>query len=314
MIGTKAGIWGLAAGVLALTVGCMDGSTPAGPLSVGGSGSTVLSQADPLRQDLLKGPDVDFIQLARTIPGFGGFYFDRSGTAIVYLTDLAQQSAAEAVLATFLTRQPVHVGSGGPFKGQFQFRQGQFDFLQLSEWRARARDVVFGIPGVVTLGVNETRNRLVIRVRDPEAREAAERALAEASIPTEAVVIEEGFRVQTTSHTLSDRVRPVQGGLRLEGCTLGFSAYLTDQRYLGLHFVTNSHCSQSKFALDYTTFSQAQSLSDHYIGYEVHDPPTFPCSLSSSCRWSDATLGYYDERFGTIPVSFDIARTEFPDP
>ena len=45
---------------------------------------------------MLQGPD-DPIALARTVPGFGGFFYDVDGSPTIYLKDAGQRGRAERV-------------------------------------------------------------------------------------------------------------------------------------------------------------------------------------------------------------------------
>jgi hypothetical protein len=125
--------------------------------------------------------------------------------------------------------------------------------------------------------------------------------------------------------TLQDSIRPVKGGLRLEHvvgagsspCTLGFLALWGDPPWdSGDHaFVTSSHCSSQRWALDSTKqyqnrapLTHAESLSISSIGFEVADSST-SCP-DGRCSYADAaiyrsTLGPGDWYFRRIarPVS-----------
>lgn len=232
---------------------------------------------------LSRGPgglDAEFSTLAEQFPGFGGLYYDAEGRANVYLKDMSQASV-------FLTMSP-----------DVQIHQADFDFRELQDWRLRARPDVLALPGVVTLDVDETLNRVVVgidREAEPGLRRQVEEALAFALIPREAVVIEERDAIHQMA-TLRDQIRPIPGGVQIHFsnflCTLGFNA----SRGGVAGFVTNSHCTNSQGGVKRAT-DYFQALSPAFIGVEAADPDYFrggSCPRGAKCRFSDSAFAAYD--------------------
>jgi hypothetical protein len=85
------------------------------------------------------------------IPGFGGLFYDREGFANVFLTDPDDARALDQL---------------GP---DVRVLQGEFQFNELRAWRHELRSAVLGLPGVVTLDVDESTNRVRVGV-DRQAR------------------------------------------------------------------------------------------------------------------------------------------------
>ncbi len=233
----------------------------------------------------------------------------------MYLVDLAQKARAEAVLRVWLRQYPSGGRQGHPLEQGIQVRKGDYDFLQLLEWRHRARSL-FSLSDVIFLDVDEQRNRVAIGVRNITALQPIIRELANQGIPREAVIFEESGPARPRT-TLQDRERPTAGGLRInrlgDGCTLGFNAYAGGVKT----FVTNSHCTTVRSEPDNTDFFQVNlDSSADYIGRETADPPFFTggaCPSGRKCRYSDAALVGYSEPagsewdFGGIarPITFD---------
>src|SRR5689334_12200394 len=77
------------------------------------------------------GLDGRFVELARHIPGFGGYFFDEQGDLNVYLTDPSQEPAARAALANVARNRPERSGHPWSRPAEIMVRVGDYDFLQL---------------------------------------------------------------------------------------------------------------------------------------------------------------------------------------
>jgi hypothetical protein len=257
--------------------------------------------------------DERFVQLAREIPGFGGYYRDAQGNLVVMLTNpAAQGQAARDALA------PV-VGAG---RGRSMvMRQGQYDFAQLQGWREQVDAVVLGMAGVAFTDVNEVTNRVEIGIFDATGRDLVRQAVSRLTIPQAALALVDAEEPEEHA-TLRERVRPATGGLKITwvaddaktyACTLGFSVLMTGE----YGYFTNSHCTN-----DGTGTVHRQSGSSHRIGVEVQDPDRFPyqstqtfngvtytCNSSNGCRFSDASRGVFHDSVQAQVKHGYIART-----
>ncbi len=231
-------------------------------------------------------------------------FIDDSGNLTLLLSDASKASNAQAALATALGADrfagaPIHV------------LEAQFGFLDLYAWRLEMRSGVLGLPGVVSLDIDERSNRLRVGVEDMKVAGDVEAALAQLRVPKDAVIIE-AVEPVTPLVTLQDNVRPVKGGLQIQRqgnytCTLGFNAVKA-----GVNgFVTNSHCTSIQGGVESTVFYQPTlTPSSNRIGVEWNDGPYWtgsPCPPGRRCRWSDSAFVKYD-----TGVSFTrgiIART-----
>jgi hypothetical protein len=133
--------------------------------------------------------DDEFARIARDeVPGFGGFFRDSAGDAVIYLKDLRRASAAAALAA-------VRFGgaAGRPLRSlathSTHVSLARYDYVELKAWRDALRGRLPAIPGVATLDIDETRNRIAIGIGRPALRGAVTRVLDAVGVPRAAVVM-----------------------------------------------------------------------------------------------------------------------------
>ncbi|HXH41311.1 MAG TPA: hypothetical protein VNN08_21970 [Thermoanaerobaculia bacterium] len=252
------------------------------------------------------GLDGRFAELARQVPGFGGYFFDDNGDLNVYLTDLIREPAARAAVADVARNRPGR--SQQPWVGPAAIiiRHGDFDFLQLDGWRGRL-SAAPAIAGVQVLDADEATNRLFIGVTEAAAIPSVLAQVDALGVPRTAVVVDVVPAASLTT-SLRDFYRPLIGGLQIDltiagtpsQCTLGVNVWYVNVSQ-GIPpgtagFYTAAHCSTTRFGTDGTVYSQGGSR----IGYERYDPPAFTnaqntrCPAGYTCRWSDVTFAQYD--------------------
>lgn len=245
-----------------------------------------------------------FLELARSVPAFGGYYFDEQGEIVVYLTTPQAANAARAAIRGQLQAR-AHPRNTQPFAARpINVRHADYSFIELARFRTKLRRQVFAVPGVVSLGVKESKNRVDIGVEEPSAKAKVKSLLAELEIPEAAVIFSRRADAELSGHTL-DNTHPdtvVQGGLNADGCSIGFPA--TRNGIDG--FVIASHCTEVMYGLDGETFSQP-TLGPQ-VGTEHVDPPPLSavqCFDPDPCRHSDAAFIE-----ASVPLDFaKIART-----
>lgn len=251
--------------------------------------------------------------IARQVPGFGGFYLDSSHNRLyVYLLEPRTKTRASLAIAAMRGAES--------FPHEIHVLQGQYDYRELIEWNKQAVDVL-ALPGVSSKGIDDAKNRLLIGLEREEARGPVQQALDQLDIPREAVNIEVTGSVKFLSHTVRNRVRPVVGGLQIyqpgsdKLCTLGFNAIRDANGAEG--FVTASHCTAVRAggADGFYIHQQGTSLNDR-LGAETIDPPYFDDSFAPSCpdgrvcRFSDAAFIKYENdaervqgRLASVPLN-----------
>lgn len=240
---------------------------------------TILEQsanAQPIEsRPLPETADTRLAELAKHIPGFGGFFYVQQ-QPVVFLVGSAGTAAARK-----------------EFGADVHILPAKFTVPQLVNWREQLRSAL-SLPGAVFLDMDEARNRVVIGIDQSTAqmrRPAFVAHIAALRIPLDAVIIEETPPAVNTS-TLQDDIRPQPGGVRIEfylydgtpeHCTLGFNVGFEK----GSGFVTCSHCTQNEGQLDGDNVG---------YGVEERDPAYGPlpgCPANKRCRMSDSALIYY---------------------
>ncbi|HEX6904930.1 MAG TPA: trypsin-like serine protease [Thermoanaerobaculia bacterium] len=228
--------------------------------------------------------DDELVRMGKSIPGFGGLFYDEEGIPNVYLLDPARVGPVVKSL-----------GAG------VRVRQADYEFAELVGWRLELR-ALLGLPGVVYLDVDEATNRVVLGVDATSRTKSLDRDRLEAellfrNVPREAVEIRE---TGTFAEVLGvqDKFRPAPGGVQISFtgflCTLGFNA--TRGNVFG--FVTNSHCSLARGTDDGTRYYQS-SQAGGAIGTKLADPEYITdsrCPAGRKCRFSDSAFVKYDKK------------------
>jgi hypothetical protein len=96
------------------------------------------------------GPEVQRHKLAKAVPGFGGYFYDRAGNMHVYLTDLKQSHRARARLQPLLRARPSDYITEPDGTPRIILHQGRYDFPQLAAWRDLLRQHIMGKPNIVS--------------------------------------------------------------------------------------------------------------------------------------------------------------------
>jgi hypothetical protein len=259
--------------------------------------------------------DDELIAMGKSLPGFGGMFYDDAGYPTVYLRDPGHPAAVAALKS---------------LGGEVRVLRGDFEFAQLVAWKLSLRSLL-ARPDVVYLDADEARNRVVIGIApsaDPLgkslARASLDKDLAVRGVPKAAVIYKEAAPLKemigvekvdglpldlleappakraAPALNLVDSFRPAPGGVQITWiklpyayfCTLGFDAYLGST----FGFVTNSHCTADRDHVTGTRYSQG----DYHtaaIATEFSDPAATdapPCPTGRKCRYSDASFAKWD--------------------
>lgn len=264
----------LTAGLVAISLvllACRDES-PTHPTPAGPAPSAAEVPQPPPVQPYVAGPlDRTFLSIAEKHPEFAGVYVD-DGMVHVLTTTGEIPVGLELTVGLELRRPGPYV----PVRADFSFEE-------LARWYRVFVEALLEVEWVST-DIDERNNRLYAGVKDIGA---ARRALEAAGVPEAVYVLREEESPQLLK-TLSDRFRPVPGGVEAF-CTLGFNV---EHWEFGRTFVTNSHCTDVFAEIDGKAFPQP----DETIGHEVYDEPLFtggPCPAGKRCRYSDAALVRY---------------------
>ena len=273
-----------AAATVALGSCSDDASLPSAPSSP--SVDTPDLALSGAQQDLADDP----VALARTVPGFGGFFLDQQGTPTVYLTNPGGRAAAELALAPWFRERNRPATA-------LRVLPAQFAWTDLERWFAQASTEVLAVPGVVFTDADEAGNRVRIGVEHAAAASRVRSALARLGIPAAAANVEIVAPFRRVAN-LRGPVRPVVAGVQINFpgflCSLGFNA--TRQGVAG--FVTASHCTNVQGGVESTPYWQPlQTTRPVQIARETVDP-TYKttlagCPIGRLCRRSDAAFARY---------------------
>jgi hypothetical protein len=245
----------------------------------------------------LRGVDREFAEIARTVPGFGGLSRASDGSAVLLLTDPSQAAAAKQAVAARSRRLR------GIDLSRVQVRGAKFDYVRLTDWRARLREEL-DVPGLVYLDIDESNNQLRVGVRAGTSHAVVESAITNLDVPADAVTIADAEPVRF-SGTLRDRMRATVSGLQIAFttpdipagsffiCTLGFNARQATSS--NTYLVSASHCSGTQGGVQHTQMFQPTPGPDNLVAVEHLDPDLFVdgCYPHRRCRFSDAALSRY---------------------
>jgi hypothetical protein len=263
---------------LATLAACSDQSQPSAP---------------DLPPDLARtqGQGDDANALARSVPGFGGFFYDAQGRPTMYLTTSTARGAAERALAPYLQKHGVAAAG-------IQTRLAAHSWDQLERWHGRVSPAALAIRGAVYVDADEALNRITVGA-ERGAVGQVRASLARLGLPTSAVVVQEAapvtFAVAAPKNgpSLQGRVRPIIGGVQINFpgflCTLGFN--------ISGGFITNSHCTNVQGGVNSTPYWQPLRSTDPVqIATEVADPNYVSggaCPAGRRCRRSDSSRASY---------------------
>jgi len=241
--------------------------------------------------------DVEYLDLANEVPGFGGMYRSKTGERVAWLKDMSRAAEAEVAVRRFAERR------GDRDIEPVRSIPALFEWGELYVWR-RSLDELLVVPGIVWTDIDEAKNRMDVGLADQGRRGFV---LAEAGvrgIPAGAIEFEDAD-YPITEASLQNTVRPVAGGLQIKRsngvtCTLGFIGTSGS-----VWFATNSHCTSDVFfngvrvadgAVNNVQWYQASVSGSNFIGTEQIDPPFFSggsCPAGTVCRWSDSSLASF---------------------
>jgi hypothetical protein len=268
------------AGAIVLAGSCSDDSTQPTPPP---------DQIDPAKVAPQQGSPDDPVALARSVPGFGGFFVDEQGTPTIYLKDAGQRGAAERALTPWFS-------SRGRGLATMRVRKADFDWADLDRWFTQASADALGVPGVVFTDADEALNRVHIGVEHAAAASEVRSVLARLGIPAGAVSVEVTQPIKQLA-TLRGSVRPVVAGVQINFpgflCSVGFNASRSGIR----GFVTASHCTSTQGGVESTRYWQPlQTVNPTQIARETVDPVYTTggsCPAGRRCRRSDASFARY---------------------
>jgi hypothetical protein len=136
-------------------------------------------------------------QLNKLIPGFGGMFINQSGQFTIYLTHPATQKAkAKEVLSN---SEPIKKAlariraEGQKYQSasvaNINIKKGQYTFIQLQVWENKIVDKVSTMDGFYGNGIDQSKNKVSIGVKDREVKNKIIKRLVKLNIPKNAIMI-----------------------------------------------------------------------------------------------------------------------------
>lgn len=257
--------------------------------------------------------------VSRAIPGFGGLYFDSAGRVTVLVQPGVSRAAVRGRIVSLLTLEKrladARTGQGRTIR----FATADFDYEQLATWRDLLSDALMSVADVVSIDLDEVRNRIAVGLASDAARRSVSQVLETLNIPAAAVIAERQEPLSLASQTLQDRFRPITAGTRVDiegsgSCTLTLLAvrYTVGQTVM----IVPGHCSRQMWSLDNGRI--AQPFDGYgYFGQETFDRPGYFCGtalLNGACRYAEIST-YNVQPYTGAPNEWSftlgrIARTQ----
>jgi len=299
------------------------------------------------KSDRFRTLDEDLADLADQLPGFGGFYYDPSGTLTVNLKDESGLPEARVRLTEFLSKRgPQDAGRLARIAGDVSAMRAvpaKYSFRELlTIYRTVVLPAVYSLAKITITDIDDRGNRILIGVSEARMIEAVRRGLVGLGVPADAIeVVQFGEAAPhgvssesvtrssplSVDQSLLDLLRPAPGGSLIavqlltgpvQECTLGFNliewsnGIISPDRY----FLTNAHCFRPQSAESQTSSATepGQPTYNQRIGFKIADhwwltpDSTSWCPTQYPlCRFADAALVKYEN-----PVWADAGYVAFP--
>jgi len=272
----------LAAGVALVISACQDQPNPTSPDPRGISASAQRSSQG--------GGPPSTEELDRQVPGFGGFFLDRSGEPTIYLARGASRAPAERALGAYMAARGLSMAA-------LHVREARYGWQQLQRWQDAATDGAFSVNGTVYVDNDETTNRVHIGVANIGTTGQVRAAIARLGVPDDAAIVDQVEPIVQVASLQNVVDRPVRAGVQINFpgflCSVGFNATSGGQK----SFITASHCTTRQGGVENTPYYQPlQSVNGTVIAREVADPVytrLAGCPGGRTCRYSDASRAAY---------------------
>lgn len=131
--------------------------------------------------------------IAQKAPGFGGLFINKSDQLAIYLTNPANQKekAKEVLSNSKLIMDMLSQLQDQGYSvsvATMEILNGQFTFMQLHNWKSEVSSKILSMDGVYVSGIDQSRNKVSVGVKNKSVRDAALRKLSDLNIPEAAVI------------------------------------------------------------------------------------------------------------------------------
>jgi hypothetical protein len=125
------------------------------------------------------------IEIAQEIPGFGGLFLDQSGQLNVYLAEPDEQKAKAVSVLSSWKPLTTALSNTTASVSDMKVKKGQYTFVQLYAWNKK----IPATDGVYETGIDQSKNKVSIGVKDKAVKNKIINKLAHLNIPKDAVAI-----------------------------------------------------------------------------------------------------------------------------
>lgn len=131
--------------------------------------------------------------LAQQIPGFGGVFINDSDQLSMYLTDPAGQKDqainvfSDSELITNVIDDLQSQGYSASVENM-EILHGPYTFIELYNWKSEMNSEVLPMEGVFSIGVDQSRNKVSVGVKDKAAKETVVMEMDRLNISDDAIV------------------------------------------------------------------------------------------------------------------------------
>jgi len=274
----------------------------------------VASRVRDLKPSAIRPEEQSFDEIARTAPGFGGYFVAANGDLVAWVKGTADDAAVQSLVSNMKPRLALE--AGGRAVRDIQIRRAQFTFRELAALRDMLFDQALGkVSGLHGLDLDEAANRVAVYISPPQAVEASStlRALVRnagfdstalllraENTPTFATASARSLeRVPPQASTLSDAFAPLVGGIQWNAsgqnpCSAGVIVDYNSVRGM----MSATHCSATPFVIDggvgYQPASSGRSFGSetadpsgsNCINYKEFPPTYRPCRFSDAAFWA----------------------------
>lgn len=265
-----------------------------------------------------------FAKLSIVVPSSAGFFYDRAGNLVVWVSDIAETKAAPVAILGLLASHAIELGPEKSRVPSIVIRVGSFSFRQLAAWRDSVSNYVdnHADAGVTSLDLDEAANRITVGVLPQTPQGQLLSQFEQFGIDPGAINFRisermrfdvgpsvtriERFRaapsrasgrrsILNISNSQSTMIGGLGIGVRVKNsggayakCTNGFVVQHYQSGVTKTGLLIASHCTENIFGADHDTVEQTFGTAN-FVGVESHDPDDYNCGIWE-CRPSDAAF------------------------
>jgi hypothetical protein len=141
-------------------------------------------------------PESASFRIAREVPQFGGYWFDKEGNLHAYVTDLEAASRLRPELEPVFARIRPSMDRPLDPNRTIVLHKGDYAYPQLVLWKISIARTIGELPELQFIGVSQKLNQIRIGVRTEAGAEQILQILARLGVPNAAVKFIVGSRVE----------------------------------------------------------------------------------------------------------------------